>query len=188
MTWQNTKANNVTPQLIYINNWIESGISRVLNLQLKTPSTMQRQQRPRRYCMCVSNLHSSIAIAILSTLLRITAMVLVVIFFQTQSQTSGKIKIFFIVAMTLMSVYILVDMSLLWGIYRKIKGLLYFWITMAVLWLALMILKIFMDFAPPGKITVLFYLEMQFIKKLFQAPMWARLEKWSFQSWWPGQQ
>ena len=153
------------------------------------PPTMQRQQRPRRYCMCVSNLHSSIAIAILSTLLRITAMVLVVIFFQTQSQTSGKIKIFFIVAMTLMSVYILVDMSLLWGIYRKIKGLLYFWITMAVLWLALMILKIFMDFAPPGKNhTVLFYLEMQFIKKLFQAPMWARLEKWSFQSWWPGQQ
>ena len=117
---------------------------------------MQRQQRPRRYCMCVSNLHSSIAIAILSTLLRITAMVLVVIFFQTQSQTSGKIKIFFIVAMTLMSVYILVDMSLLWGIYRKIKGLLYFWITMAVLWLALMILKIFMDFAPPGKITQCF--------------------------------
>ena len=112
------------------------------------------QIRPRRYCLCVSNLHSSIAIAILSTLLRISAMVLVGIFFQTQSNSS-KVKIFFIVVMTLMCIYILVDFLLLWGIYKRVKGLLYLWIVMAIFWLALMVLKIFLDFVPPGRQTSL---------------------------------
>ena len=93
---------------------------------------------------------NSIGIAILSTLLRISAMVLVTIFFQTQSNSS-KVKIFFIVVMTLMCIYILVDFLLLWGIYKRQKGLLYLWIGMAIIWLALMVLKIFLDFVPPGK-------------------------------------
>ena len=105
-------------------------------------------QRPRRFCICVSNLVSSIAIAILAIILRIISLVLVTMLFR--ANTSNKMQIFFIVAVTILSIYILVDFLLLLGIYKKIKGLLYFWIVMAVLWLSLMLVKLFMDFASPG--------------------------------------
>ena len=104
--------------------------------------------RPRRFCFCVSNLVSSIAIAILAIILRIISLVLVTMLFR--ANTSNKMQIFFIVAVTILSIYIVVDLLLLLGIYKKIKGLLYFWIVMAVLWLSLMFVKLFMDFASPG--------------------------------------
>ena len=108
----------------------------------------QIMQRPRRFCFCVSNLISSIFIAILATILRIIALVLVTMIFHANK--SNKMQIFFIIAVTILSIYIIVDFLLLFGIYRKIKGLLYFWIVMAVLWLSLMLVKLIMDFASPG--------------------------------------
>ena len=109
---------------------------------------VENMSRPRRFCFCVSNLVSSIAIAILAIILRIISLVLVTMLFR--ANTSNKMQIFFIVAVTILSIYIVVDLLLLLGIYKKIKGLLYFWIVMAVLWLSLMFVKLFMDFASPG--------------------------------------